>query len=80
LYPEFKRPTGTYFIVGLRNAAEIQGEVARIESADVIVLPHGGMPPTWEADGYALTPETEHALAQFKHTEESTYFSVYERR
>ena len=80
LYPEFKRPTGAYFIVGLMNAAQIQLEVARIESVDVIVLPHGGMPPTWAAGGYALTPETERALAQFKRIDESTYFSVYERR
>ena len=80
LYPEFERPTGIYFIEGLMKAAEIQGEVARIESADVIVVPHGGIPPTWAAGGYTLTPETERALAHFKQTEQSTYFSVYERR
>jgi hypothetical protein len=79
LYPEFERPTGLYFTEGLISAAQIQHEVARIESADVVVLPSTLLPPGW--GGYLMTPESEHALASsFKQTERGAYFSVYERR
>jgi hypothetical protein len=80
LYPEFERPTGTYFMPGLMSTAEIQREVARIESADVIVLPSGALPPTWGAGGYTLTPETERAMARFNQIDQEVYFSVYQRR
>ena len=78
LYPEFERPTGTYFMEGLMSAAEIQLEAVRIESADVVVTTSDPLNPGWNAR--TVTPETERALAQFKRTEQSTYFSIYERR
>ena len=76
LYPQFERPVGVYFEPGLMTATEIQREVARIESADVIVVPNDVA--GW--GGYTLTPETERALASFKQTERGPYLSVYERR
>ncbi len=76
LYPQFERPVGVYFEPGLMTATEIQREVTRIESADVIVVPNDVA--GW--GGYTLTPETERALASFKQTERGAYLSVYERR
>jgi hypothetical protein len=75
LFPEFEPPVGTYFAGGLMSPAEIRNEVARIESADLIVVP---TLPGW--GGPAPTPQTEAALARFKLTERMTNFSVYERR
>jgi len=77
LHPgDFEPPTGTYFSPGLMSDAEIRREVARIQSADVIVLPNA-LPPGWGDP--PLTPETERALAALKQTERGTYFLVYER-
>jgi hypothetical protein len=75
LFPELEPPVGTYFAGGLMSPAEIRNEVARIESADLIVVP---TLPGW--GGPAPTPQTEAALARFKLTERMTNFSVYERR
>ena len=76
LFPDFQPPVGTYYQRGLLSAAEIQREAARIESADLIVVPN--LLPDWP--GPAMTPETERALAPFKQTEKGVYFSVYERQ
>jgi hypothetical protein len=73
-YPEFEPAVGTYFSGGMMSTAEINREVARIESADVIVV---STIPGW--GGPVMTPETERALAPFKRTYQGTYFSVYER-
>jgi hypothetical protein len=74
-YPEFERPAGTYFSGGMMSALEIRREVARIESAEAIVVP---TLPGW--GGPVMTPETERALAAFKRIYQGEYFSVYQRR
>ena len=75
MFPEFEPPSGTYFTPALESAPEIEHEVARIDSADMIVVP---TLPGW--GGPAPTPETDRALARFKLTERMTNFSVYEPR
>jgi hypothetical protein len=75
LFPEFEPPVGTYYQGGLLSPAESQREAARIESADLIVVP---TLPDWP--GAAMTPETERAMARFKRTEKGAYFSVYQRQ
>ena len=78
LYPGLEPPVGTYFEAGLMSATEIQHEAARIESADVVVIPTGYLSPV--SGGFPQTPEAQRALAPFKQTGQSKYFSIYERR
>ncbi len=77
LYPEFEPPAGSFFVEGLMTARQTQREVAKIESADIIVLPEATLPPRW--GGYLMTPEAERALSHFKPIEHGLYFSVSER-
>jgi hypothetical protein len=77
LYPGFERPIGTYFLAGLMSPREIQHEVARIESADVIVIPSGILSPV--SSGFLQTPQADRALAPFKEIVQGEYFSIYER-
>ena len=77
MYPEFKPLIGTYFCEGLMTPVEIQREVARIESADVVVIP--ASTSSAFCNSYPQTPETDRALAPFKQIEQGEYFTVYER-
>jgi hypothetical protein len=77
MYPQFEQPTHSFFIQGQIGPEDIRREVARIESADVIVVPTAQMLSGFGS--YASTPETELALASFKQTERGNYFSVYQR-
>ena len=75
LFPQFEPASGTYFTPALESAPEIQREVARIDSAGIIVVP---TLPGW--GGPAATPQTDRALARFKLTARTANFSVYEPR
>jgi hypothetical protein len=77
MYPEFKPLIGTFFCEGLTTPVEIQREVERIESADVVVLP--ASTSSVFCNSYPQTPETDRALAPFKQIEQGEYFTVYER-
>ena len=77
MYPQFEPLIGTYFCAGLMTPAETQREAARIESADIVVIP--ASTSSAFCNSYPQTPETDRALAPFKQTVQGEYFSVYER-
>ncbi len=77
MYPQFEPPVGTYFCEGLMPPVEIQREIARIDAADIIVLPADTSAAF--CNSYPDIPEAHRALASFKQTSRGEYFSVYER-
>jgi hypothetical protein len=72
LFPQFRPPAGTYFVVGLMPPVEIQREVARINRASIVVIPTSAI-----IGGLPGAPEIAQALKSMKPVWRGKYFEVY---